>query len=118
MGVIIDFIKDLPLTAIMRERLIDFERQMAVLEKENAILKAENTILKAQNAELILKIQDYEKSSSVGQDPCPYCQKEKGELIDIVPHPIFGSSGIKIAHYECTNCRKQYERERDHNQAG
>ena len=46
MGVITDLIKDLPLAPILRERLIDSERQMAALEKENAILEAENAALK------------------------------------------------------------------------
>ncbi len=45
---ILDWLKEIPLSAIYKERLVDSEKQIALLEKENAALKQENTVLKAR----------------------------------------------------------------------
>ncbi|MGD0650025.1 MAG: hypothetical protein ABSA97_02620 [Verrucomicrobiia bacterium] len=46
MGVITDILKEVPLSAVLKERLTDAESKMAILEKENAHLKAENQNLR------------------------------------------------------------------------
>lgn len=63
MSVITDILKEIPLSPILRERLIDqaihFEREMTILKTENASLKekiveleSENVVLKAENKNL------------------------------------------------------------------
>ena len=46
MGIITDILKEIPLSAVLRERLTDAEAKMATLEKENATLKTENQNLR------------------------------------------------------------------------
>jgi predicted nucleic acid-binding Zn-ribbon protein len=52
MGIISDFIKDMPIAGTTRAQLIDFENEMAVLQKGNAILRQTITDLKKKCAEL------------------------------------------------------------------
>jgi septal ring factor EnvC (AmiA/AmiB activator) len=68
MGIITDILKEIPLSAVLRERLADQEIKMATLEAENAALKSENTVLKSKfessqkdNEELRRKIKEYEQ---------------------------------------------------------
>jgi cell division protein FtsB len=56
MSIITDILKEIPLSAVLKERLTDAEAKMAVLERENAVLKAENAVLKAQNEDLRLQL--------------------------------------------------------------
>jgi len=60
MSIITDILKEIPLSAVLRERLTDAEAKMATLEKENTSLKTENQNLrvdlkKAQDEITILK---------------------------------------------------------------
>jgi regulator of replication initiation timing len=50
MGIITDILKEIPLSAVLRERLVDKETKMAALDKENVTLKAKDTILQTENA--------------------------------------------------------------------
>lgn len=55
MGIISDIreaLKEIPLSDILRERLITAERAIEKLEKENINLKQENTRLEKENSEL------------------------------------------------------------------
>ena len=52
MGIITDILKDIPLSAVLRERLVDQEKKMTILETENSALKAENLALKNENSDL------------------------------------------------------------------
>lgn len=64
MGVITDIMKEIPLSTILRERLVDqatdFEEKMSLLESENAVLKSENTVLKDKNIKLEAKAVELE----------------------------------------------------------
>jgi len=67
MGIITDILKDIPLSAVLRERLIDQEKTMATLEAENLALKNENSDLKALVENLRQEIQqtkDIQKDKS------------------------------------------------------
>ena len=68
MGIITDILKEIPLSAVLRERLLTQEMKMTDLEAENAALKAENAVLKTQltqlrkdNEELRTKIKQYQE---------------------------------------------------------
>jgi uncharacterized protein with PIN domain len=119
MGTITDILKEIPLSAILRERLAEKEAEMAALKSENTELKAENTglkskivILKAQNADLKAKLQKIESNKTIHGDICPYCQQPNGKLLDIKPHKHFGAVGVKVYNYQCENCGKKYEKEK------
>jgi DNA-directed RNA polymerase subunit RPC12/RpoP len=111
MGIITDILKDIPLTAILRERLADKEAEMTTLKSENTILKSENAILKAENADLKAKLQKIESDKTVHGDSCPYCQQPKGKLLDIRPAKVLGDLGLKIRYYKCENCDREYDKE-------
>ena len=72
------------------------------LLSENAKLKAENAELKKQPAKL-----------TAPADPCPYCRRQTGELIDLKPHrqKDLSEIGVKEAFYRCSNCGKEYDKE-------
>jgi regulator of replication initiation timing len=124
MGVILDMLVGIPLNAVYRERVVDFERKMASLETENKELKKENTVLKAKIAILeeenqslkteniaLKNEQAAQKNKALKGDVCPYCQEPKGKLLDIKPHKTLGLIGIKVRYYECQNCLKKYDKE-------
>ena len=111
MGIITDILKDIPLSAVLRERLVDQEKKMSVLETENAILKAENAILKAENKDLKARLQKIQADQAIQGDSCPYCRQPKGQLLRLIPHGTFGDMGLKIGYYKCEHCDKEYDRE-------
>ena len=47
MSVIAEILKEIPLSAVLKERLTEAETKMAALEKEHTTLKAENAALRA-----------------------------------------------------------------------
>jgi len=102
MGSIIDLLTEIPLSAVLKERLIDQERKMAILEKENE--------------ELRIRIQKLEEAKEVQGDLCPYCRKAKGELLKLETDPVFGPMGVKMGYYKCSNCAKEYDRQINPNQ--
>jgi uncharacterized protein with PIN domain len=104
MGVITDILKEIPLSAVLKERLIEQEAKMAALKEENAVLKAENVELRA-------KLQNIEQNKTFQGDSCPYCQQPKGKLLDIKPHDTLGVLGVKVLYYQCENCSKKYDKE-------
>ena len=104
MGIIMDILKEVPLSAILRERLSEQETKMAILESENKVLKSENANLRTQ-------IQQMQKDQAIQGDTCPYCRHPKGKLLKLVPHEIFGEVGIKVGFYKCANCGKEYDKE-------
>ena len=46
MSIITDILKEIPLSAVLKERLADADTKMAALERENASLKTENKSLR------------------------------------------------------------------------
>lgn len=48
MGVITDILKEIPLSAVLKERIVGYEKAMSILEVENKELKLENATLKAE----------------------------------------------------------------------
>lgn len=72
MGIVTDILKELPLSAILRERLTEAEAKMAALEKENAVLKAENAVLKAENQDLRVNLEKTTKErDDLANAPAP-----------------------------------------------
>jgi uncharacterized protein with PIN domain len=104
MGIIMDILKEVPLSAVLRERLSEQETKMTILESENKVLKSENANLHTQ-------IQQMQADQAIQGDICPYCRRPKGELLKLVPHEIFGEVGIKVGFYKCANCGKEYDKE-------
>lgn len=52
MGIITDILKEVPLSAVLRERLTELEKKHEALERENADLRRVNAELKGQVAKL------------------------------------------------------------------
>jgi hypothetical protein len=113
MGVILDILAGIPLNAVYRERIADFERKMTTLETENRELKAKIIVLEAENAELKTKLQKINDSKTFHKDICPFCQQPNGQLKDIRPHKIFGDHGVKVFYYKCDGCGREYDKEQE-----
>ena len=58
MGFITDLLKDIPLSGVLKERLVDTERHIAKLTTENAALITENAVLKDKMKILESGLQD------------------------------------------------------------
>lgn len=56
MGILTDIIKELPLSAVLREKLQELEKRYNQLEEENRKLKDENDSLKQSMAELTQRV--------------------------------------------------------------
>src|SRR5208337_5257847 len=111
MGIITDILKDIPLSAVLRERLAEQEKKMTTLQMENDDLKTENTILKFENSNLKTQLQQIKEKQTIQGDMCPYCRQRKGQLLHIFPHSTFGELGLKVDYYKCMNCNKEYDKE-------
>jgi DNA-directed RNA polymerase subunit M/transcription elongation factor TFIIS len=107
MGVITDILKEIPLSAILKERLAEKELEMATVKSDNAALKSENATLRD-------KLQKIERDKAVQGDTCPYCKQPKGKLLRILPDKTFGDLGMKVEYYKCEDCGKEYDKQRSH----
>ncbi|MGA2323349.1 MAG: hypothetical protein ABSG22_05830 [Sedimentisphaerales bacterium] len=112
MSVITDILKEIPLSAVLKERLTQLETEMAVLKSENEVLKSKNKVLEAENIELKTKLQKIEGDKAIHGYNCPYCQQPKGKLLDIRPDGHFGRLGVKRHYYQCENCGKKYDEQK------
>ena len=81
MGIITDILKDIPLSAVLRERLVDQEKKMAILEAENAALKTENLALKNENSDLKALIENLRQEIQQTKN----IQKEQSHIILLDP---------------------------------
>jgi hypothetical protein len=95
MSIITDILKEIPLSAVLKERLTEAEAKMAALEKENAVLKAENQNLRVdlQKAqEEIRTLKDWEQVRS------------QYFLLDVGDGTFVYSFVGKPPHWICTHC--------------
>lgn len=109
-------------TAGLRREIIELQThklslltdQLQFKETLNVQLQQENTALKIENNQLRQQLNDYQPVTKPG-DPCPYCNRPTGKLLNITPHPHLGAAGLKVYHYQCQghNCGKTYERDGD-----
>jgi hypothetical protein len=105
MGVITDILKEIPLSAVLREKIIGLETKMSVLEAENLVLKE---ALKKSNFKInqqTEKIQTLEKLSIVhSNNPlCPNCSTPDKPFY-MAPLPI-DFIAIMNATHECSKCK-------------
>ena len=106
MGTIIELLKEIPLSAVLRERLADKDAEIAICKAKVASLEAENAALKAH-------LQKIENGKTIHKDICPFCQQPNGQLKDIRPHKIFGDHGVKVFYYKCDGCGREYDKEQE-----
>ena len=99
---ILDILKEIPLSAVLKERLTEQDKRMSALEAENKILKTENAVLKGQSI----------TSQSQDLDACPYCNQLAGILQERKRHELFGEAGVFTHFYQCSNCQKTYEKDK------
>lgn len=69
MSIITDILKEIPLSAVLRERLTDAETKMAALINENTSLKAENAVLKTENQNLRVDLKKAQDEIAVLKNP-------------------------------------------------
>ena len=61
MGIITDILKEFPLSAVLRERLLNQKMRMTELKEENDVLKAELEKSQKDNEELRSKLKQYQE---------------------------------------------------------
>jgi DNA-binding MarR family transcriptional regulator len=59
MGILSDLLKEIPLSAVLREKIATFEQEIAALKEENAILKDDNRQLQTENKRLKDEIESF-----------------------------------------------------------
>jgi DNA-directed RNA polymerase subunit RPC12/RpoP len=111
MGIILDILKEIPLTAILRERLADQDKRMAALEVRVKDLEGKLELCESEKEDLRRQLEEKKKAEEIKGNLCPYCRHRKGQLLRLTPHPLFGEVGVKIGIYKCENCGKEYEKE-------
>lgn len=72
MGIILDILKEIPLSAILRERIAELEREIAA---KDARLKLYETLYPDPAAPNL-------KTEILPLEPCPYCNQAAGILQD------------------------------------
>jgi ribosomal protein L37AE/L43A len=114
---ILDWFKEIPLSAVLKERLIDLEKKLVALEKENAALKEENATLKlklegseqqrrALEEQAKQKLIEPHNSNPLGYY-CDHCGSQKLKRIGSRSDPTFGVLGIKEGIFLCNDCGKE-----------
>ena len=99
MGWITDILKDLPLNAVLREKVLEADRQIENLQSENKRLIAENTVLKQKLAR--------------PKEPCPKGGAQEFNMTASRKHPIFGDAGVVERTHTCEQCGFTETREVD-----
>ena len=84
MGFITDLLKDVPLSAVLKERLAIADKEIETMKSKHTVLESENTILKSENANL----------DQLNQQKDQEIQKLKQKIKDFHSSPRF-SGGIR-----------------------
>lgn len=68
MSIITDILKEIPLSALLREKLQELEKKYSELEAENTNLNEENRKLKEQTEQLKSRLRELTKPSELGEN--------------------------------------------------
>lgn len=114
---ILDWIKEIPLSAVYKERLADSERQIAALEQKILILEREKIELHARLEESeqdrrALKEQIIQKERESHNDNpdgyvCDHCASKNIRRAGSRLDPTFGPLGIKQKLFICNECNQE-----------
>ncbi|HEX8139424.1 MAG TPA: hypothetical protein VF544_17825 [Pyrinomonadaceae bacterium] len=84
MGAITDLLKEIPLSAVLREKLTTLEADIAALQTENAILKDDNRQLQAENKRLqdqIKSLTHKDDLDEIAVQALTFLAKREGHLV-------------------------------------
>jgi hypothetical protein len=114
MGVLIDILKEVPLSAVLKEHLKELEAKMAALETENSRLTTENEALLADLNNAKGEI-DNQKNLKERAEACVFCRSYSAEVVNITPDPVqqFAMMGRKVFHYRCSSCGKTFTKQKN-----
>lgn len=110
---ILDWLKEVPLSAVLRERLVDSESKIAVLEQEIVELKAEKAELCLQLEEAKNEIQIAKENKDAfhnlnpNSDVCEHCGSPRLKRTGSRPNDTFSALGVKDAVFTCQDCGKE-----------
>jgi rubredoxin len=88
MGVILDILKDIPIPAPIKEKLLNTEAEIV-------------------NLNIIL--QKVEKGEDIHKYICPKCKQPRVKFSNIRPKFHLRQFGSEIEHYKCENCDHEYD---------
>ncbi len=110
MGFITDMLKDIPLSAVLRERLVAYEKSDA--EKDAKIAKLEAALKQKDTkiADLEVLVAAAQPKVAVKHSAHGQCQKCGGNLIDDYHRPS-SPRGPGLTKYHCEDCGERYERQ-------
>jgi hypothetical protein len=107
---ILDLLKDIPLSAVLREKIIDIETENKALKAENAILKVKleesEQQRRALEKQIEQKLLESHNSNPLGY-VCDHCGSAKLTRTRSDLDPIFGVVGIKQSIFSCQECGKE-----------
>lgn len=114
---ILDWIKEIPLSAIYKERLVESEKQILALERQIATLQQEDSDLAArleQSEQNRRALEEQIKNELVkrhNRNPdgyvCDHCASSNLRRTGSRPDPTFGRLGIKRKVFMCDDCGKE-----------
>jgi predicted nuclease with TOPRIM domain len=99
MGLITDLLKDIPLSAVLREKMASAEQKYAALDTENAILKDDKRDLQVRVVELERQVanlkQEIETLAHIDDDPASTTLELTDWLTKHVP-----AYGVKLIQFD------------------
>lgn len=104
MGIIADLLKEVPLSAVLKERLSEYEKSDAQKDAKIHDLEA-----KVKYLETALSAAQPQIATAITQrDICPHCGHAGGKQISFVPDHPRSTGGTE--KYRCAGCGNDYEK--------
>lgn len=107
---ILDLLKEVPLSAVLREKIVGLESENKFLKEENSLLKIKLQESEDKRRALEQQIeQKFIKTHNSNPDGyvCDYCGSLNLRRTGSRPDPTFGVLGIKRKIFVCDDCGKE-----------
>lgn len=96
-------------TAGLKKDVVDLQTaKLRILTDELSDARTRISALEIENRQLRSQLEDLQPVQQPGE-PCPFCRRKTGQLLELKKHPVFWMQGMKVAHYKCSSCGKTYE---------
>lgn len=96
MGFITDILKDIPVNAVLREKLKDFEKKHEELEAEITKLKGENKKLVDENQQLKSELKELTNIGELGEDETKILRLLAMSERELTDEEIAGKLGFQL----------------------
>jgi hypothetical protein len=104
---ILDLLKEVPLSAVLKEKIAALEAENKALKAENAVLKEKLAQSEEQRRALEKKIAEELSHKNSNGRVCDHCASQQLRRTGSRPDPIFGKLGVKQEIFVCESCGKE-----------